>query len=233
MTDIATSELCETCYMPIKNTNLSESAPHACCLNDEPFEFLEDFYDYGQETANPNANYCATCELYFSPEDYTNHLIYRHPIAMYVLYSTLTPPPLNILNDAGYGVASHMEQYNNEEVVSQTPNVDVYGREFFIMLNEEESEDTDNESENYEALVALCERIGNHTVGIDDVTTITTQKEKATLECDETCAICLEYLIEKETVYDMNACRHYYCSECITKWTSENKLCPVCKVDLW
>lgn len=84
----------------------------------------------------------------------------------------------------------------------------------------------------YGSLQELCDMIGYHKIGIQDITTVSTVKDKTELMEDDTCPICMDILQEKETVYTMNACSHLYCKECIETWVSENKTCPVCKTDL-
>lgn len=65
---------------------------------------------------------------------------------------------------------------------------------------------------------------------IDD---IATENDKRTLLNDDICPICLEGLIEQETVYKMNVCNHNYCKCCIQRWIEDNKDCPMCKRELW
>lgn len=84
----------------------------------------------------------------------------------------------------------------------------------------------------YGSLQELCDMIGYHKVGIQDITTVSTIKDKTDLSEDDTCPICMDILHEKETIYTMNVCSHSYCKECIEKWVSENKTCPICKTDL-
>lgn len=84
----------------------------------------------------------------------------------------------------------------------------------------------------YGSLQELCDMIGYHKIGIQDITTVSTVKDNTELMDDDTCPICMDLLQEKETVYIMNVCSHLYCKECIETWVSENKTCPVCKTDL-
>lgn len=84
----------------------------------------------------------------------------------------------------------------------------------------------------YGALQHLCDTIGYHKEGISDISTIGTIEDIASIPKEETCPICMDLLQEKETVYAMKKCHHYFCKECIETWVSENKTCPVCKTDL-
>lgn len=88
------------------------------------------------------------------------------------------------------------------------------------------------DSMDYGSLQDLCDTIGYHKVGIEDINTIGKVIEKKDICEEDTCPICIDLLHEKEIVYTMNVCKHAYCKECIEKWVSENKTCPVCKADL-
>ena len=92
-----------------------------------------------------------------------------------------------------------------------------------------------DEESNYEELSELCERLGNHHIGIDvdkldsiaPVTILDSDKCK-----DEKCAICLEFLNTKEITRKLKICNHLYCSECIEIWFDKNHTCPICKIDV-
>ncbi len=46
---------------------------------------------------------------------------------------------------------------------------------------------------------------------------------------DQTCVICQEDITCKNIVRTITSCKHTYHVECIDKWFSENKKCPLCK----
>jgi hypothetical protein len=78
----------------------------------------------------------------------------------------------------------------------------------------------------YEYLSELCEAIGNHSEGIrnmDDVTTVSDAEE-------EICPICLDSIKGKQR--KINVCSHVFCCDCISKWLSMRKTCPVCIRDV-
>ena len=105
-----------------------------------------------------------------------------------------------------------------------------YVNTFPFYLNEEAEQDNDGE---YESLLALCNEIGDHKIGIDDITHVSTIVDKKSISMHDTCPICLESFIEKDAeVYMLNTCNHTYCEECITTWCLENRICPVCKSDV-
>lgn len=88
----------------------------------------------------------------------------------------------------------------------------------------------DTEDDEYENLLALCNEIGDHKIGIDDIVKVTTIIDKSALNSGDTCPICLEEFIEiEDDIYKLNSCNHSYCKECISTWCLENRICPVCK----
>lgn len=90
----------------------------------------------------------------------------------------------------------------------------------------------DDEGE-YESLLQLCNDIGDHKIGVQDIIEVVQVIDKDTISCDDTCPICLEVFIELEQdIYTLNVCHHNFCSDCITQWCQENKICPICKSDL-
>lgn len=66
-----------------------------------------------------------------------------------------------------------------------------------------------------------------------DITVISSENDKTLLESDDVCPICLDILMEKDNVRQMNVCKHNYCKGCIEKWVYDNKNCPMCKQDMW
>ena len=105
-----------------------------------------------------------------------------------------------------------------------------YVNTFPFYLNHEEEQENDGE---YESLLALCNEIGDHKIGIDDISKVSTIVDRRSISMHDTCPICLEAFIEKsDQICMLNACNHSYCEECITIWCVENKICPVCKTDI-
>ena len=85
------------------------------------------------------------------------------------------------------------------------------------------------EVDDYEYLTELCETIGNHYVGVDDIEKVTSVSVN---ETNDPCPICLESMIDSLYSRKLNACSHTYCGPCIEKWFETHKQCPVCKVDV-
>jgi hypothetical protein len=90
----------------------------------------------------------------------------------------------------------------------------------------------DNNMLNYEGLQHLCDSIGYEKTGIQDVSTVTLEKDKNEIEKEDICSICMDNLLEKEKILTIQKCKHFFCSECILKWLAENKQCPVCKQEV-
>jgi hypothetical protein len=82
---------------------------------------------------------------------------------------------------------------------------------------------------NYEDLLELCEAIGDHKVGIQDINDIAKKINDLPIE---RCPICLEDFKESNEIYKTNKCSHDFCKECLVKWISEHKSCPMCQQDL-
>lgn len=79
----------------------------------------------------------------------------------------------------------------------------------------------------YEFLSELCDRIGYHRLGItnfDDITTPIVSDDKL-----EPCPICFDTM---EVATKINVCSHAFCYDCIYKWLSDHKTCPICVRDV-
>jgi hypothetical protein len=90
--------------------------------------------------------------------------------------------------------------------------------------------DTFERTENYEYYSNLCDRIGNHYIGIKDI------DECAPIciidsEKKISCAICLEDITLQTNTRKIKKCKHIYCSDCISKWFETHKTCPICKAE--
>ncbi|KAL5711420.1 RING-type E3 ubiquitin transferase [Ranunculus cassubicifolius] len=95
--------------------------------------------------------------------------------------------------------------------------------------------DVDNMS--YEELLALEERIGNVSTGLSEDSMSNCLKEKTYYLSDEThdennCVICLEEYKSQEIVATLVNCGHDYHTDCIRKWLSMKKVCPICKASV-
>jgi hypothetical protein len=88
-------------------------------------------------------------------------------------------------------------------------------------------EDGDDGSE-YEALLALCERMGNHEIGVDNVDAVMEE-----VDADDPnagyCPICLEVVPERRR---LKLCKHAFCGGCVRTWLQSHKTCPLCKQDV-
>jgi len=89
------------------------------------------------------------------------------------------------------------------------------------------------ETDNYEELLRLEERIGNVEIGISPsvlasfpTTTWTTKESDA-----HTCAICLERFKPSDRVRTLPCLEKFHC-DCIERWLKSHKKCPVCRTEL-
>lgn len=95
---------------------------------------------------------------------------------------------------------------------------------------DDDSADIDDMS--YEELLQLCDSIGYHTIGVNDIEKVTQTCVKTSLDNDWTCPICLEPSCEDDVYRKITKCGHVFCAECIHKWLRSHKTCPVCKQDV-
>uniref|UniRef100_A0A1J3J241 E3 ubiquitin ligase BIG BROTHER n=1 Tax=Noccaea caerulescens TaxID=107243 RepID=A0A1J3J241_NOCCA len=100
-------------------------------------------------------------------------------------------------------------------------------------------DDIDPDTMTYEELVELGEAVGTESRGLSQelIETLPTRKYKfgsifSRKRAGERCVICqLKYKIGER---QMNLpCKHVYHSECISKWLSINKVCPVCNSEVF
>tara|TARA_Y100000389_G_C17395034_1_gene482046 strand:- start:424 stop:1200 length:777 start_codon:yes stop_codon:yes gene_type:complete len=75
----------------------------------------------------------------------------------------------------------------------------------------------------YSDLINLSEEIGDVEIGIDDINKVSKIIKKIDM-----CPICRN---DKEDLRILK-CDHIFCDECIKKWLSKNKTCPICLKDL-
>lgn len=85
---------------------------------------------------------------------------------------------------------------------------------------------------NYESLLALCDEIGYESKGVQNMDAVT-QRVLLTDTPDlasERCTICLEHFKDDPCLHlrQITKCHHMFHEECIEKWLSKNKTCPIC-----
>lgn len=95
--------------------------------------------------------------------------------------------------------------------------------EYLLNARIDDSDDT-----SYEYLMNLCDQIGYHRVGVEDVESVATYVGYD--ECkDNKCPICIEDI---DVGRKINICGHVFCMECLDTWLKEHKTCPVCIRDV-
>ncbi|ESW34731.1 hypothetical protein PHAVU_001G176000 [Phaseolus vulgaris] len=108
----------------------------------------------------------------------------------------------------------------------------VYASRNMLDQHREMRMDIDNMS--YEDLLALGERIGSVNTGVSEdlfskclTETIYCSSEQS--QDEGNCVICLEDYKNMDDVGTLKTCGHDYHVNCIKKWLSMKKLCPICK----
>jgi len=111
---------------------------------------------------------------------------------------------------------------------------------------------SDENDFSYETLSYLCDSIGYHKIGIEDINRVACSYIQ-TDKKEEVCPICLEPLgssgagealgnsgavepfnngAEEAVIMQLKHCKHLFCRPCITLWLKEHTTCPLCKDDL-
>jgi hypothetical protein len=81
----------------------------------------------------------------------------------------------------------------------------------------------------YEELLAICESIGYHQPGVENIDQVAPCTTIHTVQ--DTCPICLESM-EDTRMRKITTCGHHFCADCLETWLSISKVCPVCKQDV-
>lgn len=84
----------------------------------------------------------------------------------------------------------------------------------------------------YETNLRLADLIGKVEVGVSNIDEVSKVIDKNTLDDGTICSICIEDIKQSDNNCRELICSHKYCDECISKWLSTNKRCPVCNIDL-
>lgn len=157
---------------------------------------------------DPPRAWCHLCNCVAEEEFYIDHLSIHHPTLLFVLYATHLP-----LTQVNY--VNNLPFYMNQ-----------------ILYDYDIGPDVDNSD--YETLLALCNEIGDHKIGIEDVRERSiVVSDKDAFAPEDSCPICIEpFATTDYDIYILNVCNHAYCAECIERWCTENKTCPVCKVEI-
>jgi hypothetical protein len=86
----------------------------------------------------------------------------------------------------------------------------------------------DDDDMTYEYLSNLCDMIGYHKVGVTDINQVSLVVDKNRLQEEDICPVCLDKLSCLNECRKISKCQHIFCSDCVEKWLSSNKTCPVC-----
>eukprot|EP00796_Vickermania_ingenoplastis_P009745 gene9745-6833_t len=99
--------------------------------------------------------------------------------------------------------------------------------------------DKDIDDMTYEELLELEEKMGSVSKGLTEAQVPTVLEQTPTLTAaDGPCSICQDQLL-CETLEDgqlevsrIKNCQHLFHTECIKGWLKENKICPICRVEV-
>jgi hypothetical protein len=167
---------------------------------------------------------CPICDEWHHISDVSGHMMNQHS-GLYISLIVLMNPSINIHNVSDV-ISNYYALRNN----MYQDRLRAYSTIQNLMFQE------DDETPSYEDLLDLCNHIGYHKPGIeniDAVSSILTKEEQATdTKEDDTCRICLESLRGQQDLRKIKKCSHIFCGECIQTWLTENKTCPLCNVDV-
>jgi hypothetical protein len=171
---------------------------------------------------------CPECSQAFAANDIFHHIREAHPL-LYLVWSNLFQGEENGGGPHNYAISNVLPALSFDEdgfsltfrALGDPPiNIESATNAFGLMYDTAIDGDVE-----YESLLALCETVGYHEVGVDDVDGAL---EAAGGEADGRCPICLETM-EKEVAVRIVVCRHAFCDPCIREWLARHKTCPVCK----
>ncbi|KAH7296091.1 hypothetical protein KP509_26G008400 [Ceratopteris richardii] len=133
------------------------------------------------------------------------------------------------------------EDFNIEELVMMDPAI-IYGSAGEVHDQHRDMRlDVDNMT--YEELLALEERIGNVSTGLDEerISLCLRESKYSSLdaavaaisqESDIKCSICQEEFVEEDEMGRLD-CGHGYHSSCIKQWLLQKNECPICKASAY
>lgn len=106
-------------------------------------------------------------------------------------------------------------------------------------VNNWESDADADDGDTYAFLSRYCEQMGDHLVGVTDIDAVAPfYTINADQQANDRCVICLDTFDDIANDYSISYfrklknCGHVYCVDCIEKWLSCHKNCPICKNDL-
>ena len=102
-------------------------------------------------------------------------------------------------------------------------HVESHLAQFYMM-----AQDTDDRADDYELNLLMQDLMGRVEIGVDDISRVAldvTLKKGEAVECP----ICLEVQCKK---VKRTLCKHDFCIDCITRWLSTHKTCPICMADI-
>lgn len=170
---------------------------------------------------------CPECSQAFAANDIFHHIREAHPL-LFLVWSNLFQGDENGSGPHNYAIGNILPALSfDEDGFNMTfralgdPPINM-GETNAFGIYYDTAIDGDIE---YESLLALCETVGNHEVGVEDVNGAL---EAAGEAAEGRCPICLETM-EKEVAVRIVVCHHAFCDPCIRAWLARHKTCPVCK----
>lgn len=102
-----------------------------------------------------------------------------------------------------------------------------------LLQQREEDEYPNVDNMTYEELLALEEKMGNVSKGLDEEISkkIKVKKYKNNIYEDDKCVIC-QFEFKNDESIKLLPCKHIFHIECIDEWLKNQKICPYCKSEI-
>lgn len=182
--------------------------------NDDTNE-VEDMIDNDELNNNDTMITCPMCDLQFDLNSYRNHMLFVHPEFIAVWASSIFGPMFQ--EDEYFDFIRNI----HELTIDADDDIDL---SLEVRMNVDDM--------SYDELLRLCEHIGYHKQGVEDITHVVDLIDDGS-DHDIKCPICLEECVPNERkCTKIKRCGHVYCFECIEEWFKQSKICPVCKQEV-
>ena len=192
---------------------------------------------------------CHICGREQGPIDFIFHMMYEHPefFVIWADYSYGNWNPAEAVNAATERELMFAHYYDDDTAAEdEYDEYDEYDEDAAIAAAEADAEadagaedetgyDTESSEEpptpSYEQLTLLCEEMGDHPVGVNDIDAVA-PIVLAPTDPTMRCTICLETMDILPRIRKITRCRHEFCDPCIRRWFREHHTCPICKDDV-
>lgn len=218
--------------------------------SDEAWTTYQDRYENYEDTDNENRTSfrCRICRHLVNFSDFDEHFAsHMNDISQHTVhtFTSILQPLSGVPSIASLFGLSNNSPFINPPFTSSLPN-SFEGISFSNLFHSSHSFPLslsqtlslsfqvfeDNVYDDYEANLRLADIIGKVEVGLSNIDVVSKIIDKNTLDEGTICSICIENIKQSDNDCRELICSHKYCDQCISKWLSTSKRCPVCNIDL-